>query len=96
MGHIEGQAVKPKMYTVMYSVHMLLDRATASSEEQVEACEKRIDDFKTKQYLARHIMLNSILTRLMQTIKDEKDLKLVWEAIVKDAEDKSDLHQADA
>jgi hypothetical protein len=32
----------------------------------------------------------------VQTIKDEKDLKLVWEAIVKDAEDQSDMHQTDA
>jgi hypothetical protein len=52
MGHIEGQAVKPKMYTMMYGMHMLPDGATAASEEQVEAREKRIDDFETKQYLA--------------------------------------------
>jgi hypothetical protein len=96
MGHIEGRAVKPKMYTVLYGAYMLPDGATAASEEQVEAREKRIDDFETKQYLARHIMINSIPTRLAQTIKDEKDPKLVWEAIVKDAEDKSDMHQTDA
>jgi hypothetical protein len=92
MAHIKGCAVRPKPYATVSGVVVLADGKTEASEDQIETREKRIDDFETKEYLARHIMVNSVSMRLAQQIKDEPDPKKMWEAIVEDAESKGTLY----
>ena len=93
MSHIEGRASTPKPYDIVDGVAVLSDGKTAATEEQIEAWEKRIADYDTKQYLARHIMVNSIPTRLAQKVMNETDPKKMWEAIVADSEGKSIMHK---
>ena len=93
MRYIEGRAVRPKPYDSIDGVAVLSDKLTEATEEQIEAREKRIEDYDTKQYLMRHIMVNSIPTRLAQRVKDETDPKKMWDAIVADLQGKSVLHQ---
>src|SRR5277367_2494134 len=52
MGHIEGRAQKPKPYTLVNDQAVLTDGKTPANEDQLEAREKCIEDFDTKQYLA--------------------------------------------
>jgi len=56
------------MYQQAGGVFVLADRKTEATEDQIEAREKRIDDWETKHFLARHIMMNSVPLRLTQLI----------------------------
>ena len=60
MGIVEGRALKQKPYNIVGGVVPVLpDGKTAASDEQIEAHKKRMEDYETKMYLARHIMINS-------------------------------------
>ena len=87
-GHIMGTVTKPKPYPLANGIAVLADGKSPATEEQIEAREKRIEDFETKQYLACHIMVNTVPIRLAQEIQDETDPKKVWEMIVADSEGK--------
>ena len=88
MGHIEGRAQKPKPYTLVNDQAVLADGKTPANEDQLEAREKRIEDFDTKQYLARYIIINSVSLRMAQNIGKLKSAKDMWDAVVKDSEGK--------
>jgi hypothetical protein len=96
MGHVEGRAQKPKQYAMVDDQAVLADGKTAVTEDQVESREKRIDDFETKEYLARHIIINSVSLRLAQNISKLTSAKAMWDAIVKDSAGKMLLYQVDA
>ena len=95
MGHVEGKAKKPAPYAIVNGVPVVADGKTAATEEQLEAREKRIDDFETKEYLARHIVINSVSITLAQNIGRLTSAKDMWEAVVNECEGKTFLYQAD-
>src|SRR5882762_1308195 len=51
--HVEGNAVTPKAYTVVDGVPVTSDGKTPATEEQIEAWEMRIIDYKKCEYLAQ-------------------------------------------
>ena len=94
--HILGTAISPKPYTLVGSVPMLADGRTPATEDQIEAREQKIDDFDRKHYLAQHVLLLTISTRLGAKIKNMKTAEEMWNAIKTDATSKSTLFLIDA
>ena len=95
MGHIEGQALRPSPYMVVNDVAMLADGKTPATEEQIETREKRIEDFDMREYLARHVIINSVSMRLAQKIGQLTSSKDMWGAVKADSEGRSTLYQID-
>src|SRR5204862_8180918 len=93
MRHIKGQAQKPAEYKIESGKAVLEDGKTNATEEQIEARQKRIEDFEVKEYLARHIIINSVSTRLAQIIGDLTSAKEMWDAVTKEYEGKTVLYQ---
>jgi len=93
MGHVEGRAIKPALYAVVNDIQVLADGSTAVTEEQIEAQEKRIEDFETKTYLTWHIIINSVSISLGQSIGQLMTAKEMWDAIVQECKGKTLLYQ---
>jgi hypothetical protein len=92
MGHIEGRARKPALYAIVNGVPVVADGKTAVTEEQLEAREKHINDFEMKEYLAHHIVINSVSITLTQSIRWLTSAKDMWDAIVNKCEGKTFLY----
>jgi hypothetical protein len=69
MGHVEGRARKPTPYAIVDGVLVIADGKTTATEDQIEAREKRTDDYEMKEYLACHIIINSISITLAQSLR---------------------------
>src|ERR1700722_7392998 len=92
--HVDGTAVAPRPYTIVNGIQMV-DTTTEATEDQIEAKEKKLDEFEQKLHLARHILQNSISLRLSSIIKNMTLPKDMWDAIRKDATSKSQLQIVD-
>jgi len=57
--HVLGTAIAPVPYVVSEGKPMLPDGKTPATEDQVEAKESRIIEFKKREYLAKHILLST-------------------------------------
>ena len=68
MGHVEGRVNRPNPYAVVGGIVVSGDGKTPATEDQIEAREKRIEEFDMKEYLARHIIINSVSLSLAQSI----------------------------
>src|SRR5271168_1269110 len=53
--HVLGTAIAPVLYIISKGAPMLADGTTPAMEDQVEAKESRIVEFKKREYLAKHI-----------------------------------------
>src|ERR1700733_6164108 len=61
MGYVDGTAVPAKCYaTNSAGEPVLKDRKTLASDEQIDLREKRVEETEGWEYLARHIILNSV------------------------------------
>ena len=57
--HVEGTATAPVPYAITGGVAMLSDGKTPAMEEQLEAKESKIIEFKKREYLAQNIILST-------------------------------------
>ena len=57
--HVEGKVTPPKPYAEINGIAVLSDGKTQAMEEQIEARERRIDDFAKAASLAKHIILST-------------------------------------
>jgi hypothetical protein len=64
-----------------------------ATEDQLEAKEKKIQDFEQKEYLALYFILSSMSPRLSQKLLNLTMAKDMWDAVKHDATMKSSLHQ---
>jgi len=60
MGNVEGRATKPNPYPVVDGKVVLTDEKTTATEDEIRTQDKCIEDFEMKEYLARHIIINSV------------------------------------
>ena len=67
--HMEGLAVAPKPYVIADGTPVLSDGKTQATEEQLEAKEVRLIEFKKREYLAQHIILLTTSIHLGAKIK---------------------------
>ena len=94
--HVEGTATVPVPYAVSNGIPMLSDGKTAAMEDQIEAKEIKILEFKKREYLARHILMSTMSTHLRSKIKGLVTAKDMWKVIKDDATSKSTLYLLDA
>jgi gag-polypeptide of LTR copia-type len=93
--HVEGTVVAPKPYTVIENLHILADRKTPATEEQIEAKEAKIIKFEKQEYLAQHIILLTTSTRLGAKIKDMTSAEDMWKVVKADTTTRSTLYLLD-
>src|ERR1700722_10054036 len=92
--HVDGTAIAPVPYAIIAGKHML-NTVDEASDDQVEAKEKKLDEYEQKLHLARHILQNSVSPRLYSLIKNMPSPKDMWDAIKRDATSKSQLQIVD-
>jgi gag-polypeptide of LTR copia-type len=78
------------------SVAMLADGKTPATEDQIEAKESKLIEFKKREYLAQHILLSTTSTCLRTKIKNLLTSEDMWEVIKDNAMLKSTLYLLDA
>jgi gag-polypeptide of LTR copia-type len=88
--HIEGTAVMYKPYEQESGVYVTSPGVVAT-DEQIEAREKKIDEYNQREYMAKHILLSSVSQRVASLIRDRSAAGM-WKTIMDDATDKSDIH----
>ena len=93
--HVEGKATPPKPYAKVNGIAILSDGKTQATEEHIEACECRIDDFVKAASLAKHIILSTMSTCIGMKIKTLTTAKEMWDEVKKDATAKSTLYLVD-
>jgi hypothetical protein len=74
--HVEGTTIKPSMY-VMDGGQYIVKEGVAATEEQIEAREKRIDEYMQREHTAQHILLTSVSPRIALIIRS-KSAKQMW------------------
>ena len=63
---------------------VLSDGKTEATEEQIEACKHRIEDFTKAASLAKHIILSMMSARIGMKIKTLTTAKEMWDEVKKD------------
>ena len=58
--HVEGKVTLLKPYTEVNGVAVLSDGKTEATEKQIEARERRIEDFTKAASLAKHVILSTM------------------------------------
>src|SRR5271170_759862 len=91
---VDGTAIPPVPYAIVGNRHML-NATDVASDDQIEAKEKKLDEYDQKLHLARHILQNSVSPRLSTQIKNMTSPKDMWDAIKRDATSKSQLQIVD-
>ena len=94
--HVEGKATLPKLYAEVNGIAVLSDGKTQATEEQIEARERRIDDFTKAASLAKHVILSTTSARIGMKIKTLTTAKEMWDEVKKDTTAKSTLYLMDA
>jgi hypothetical protein len=79
--HVNGTTRQPILFGEEAGVPITAPGVPAT-EEQIEAKEKKMDDFDQKEYTARHIILMSVPPCLSSTIKS-KNANQMWEDVCK-------------
>jgi hypothetical protein len=67
--HVEGTASVPVLFGVSNGIPMLSDRKTPAMEDQIEAKESKLIEFKKCKYLACHILLSTTSTCLSHVLR---------------------------
>ena len=94
VAYLEGRIKQPAPFVVVNDVPMTASNLPVM-EEQIEAREKKIQDYEQKHYLAQHLILSSTSLCLSQKILNLTTAKEMWDAVKHDATEKSSLHQVD-
>src|SRR6202522_3378308 len=94
--HVLGTAVAPIPYVISQGKPMLSDGKTPATEDEIEAKESKIIEFEKREYLSKHILLSTTLTRLGAKIKDLSTAEAMWKVVTEDATSKSTLYILDA
>ena len=68
--HVLGTATAPVLYVIMQGIPMLPDGKMLAMEDQIEAKESRLVEFKKQEYLAKHILLSTTSMCLGSKMKD--------------------------
>ena len=95
MRHIGGWALKPSPYVIVGGMPVLADGSALATKDQIETHDKHINEHKMHEYLAHHIIINSVLLRLMQKIGQLTSSKEMWDTMKADCKGKSMLYQVD-
>ena len=94
--HAEGRARQPVPLVAVNSVLMARGSTTTpATEDEIEAAEKKVDDYEKNEAYAKHIILSSTSPRLLLKIKNELTAQKMWDAVVADVKNKSTLQQLD-
>jgi hypothetical protein len=93
---IEGKAVVPVMYNLVGGVYVESDGKTPVAEDQIEACNKKVEEYEKRKNLAEHIILSSVSPHLGSIIKNLKLVSDMWDKVKSECLDKSMIHIIDA
>jgi hypothetical protein len=66
-----------------------------ATQDEIDAVEKKLDDYEKNEAYAKHIILSSTSPRLSLKIKNKPTAKSMWDAVVADIKNKSTLQQLD-
>ena len=66
--HVEGTAQAPQPYALENGVQVTKP-GTPATDDEIEAKEKKLDEFEQKQYMARHFIQSTISPRLASLVK---------------------------
>jgi hypothetical protein len=89
--HVEGTARRLTEFAIKAGVPVSKP-GTPATDEEIEAKERKLDEFDQKEYTARHIILTSVSPRLATLVKS-KTAKQMWDIVKADATSKSKMHQ---
>jgi hypothetical protein len=94
--HVDGLAISPKQFAKdVAGLYVKADGTTKCTEDEIEKREEKIEDFTSKEYLARHMIVNSVSMRLTHEIRSLASTDM-WKTVTKDATSKSQLFKIDA
>jgi len=92
--HLAGTVIKPKPFEIDNGV-IMFEKNKPATDEQIDAKEKRLDEYEQKEYLARHIILTTVSPRLVASIKSKDTAAEMWNAVKANATAATELHQID-
>jgi hypothetical protein len=94
IGHIDGTARKPTPYLSINGV-IMRDKDNIATDDEIDAKERKFEEYEQKEYMAQHVILSTISLRLSSTVKSKSNAKEMWDAVKLDATSKSKMHQVD-
>ena len=92
--HMDGVAVALKLYII--GIPVLSNGKTVATDEQLEAKENKIIEFKKREYLAQHIILSTTSVHLGGKIKQLDMAQAMWKIVKANVTTKSTLYLLDA
>jgi hypothetical protein len=92
--HIEGSAIKPVPLAIETGVPVSKPGVPAT-ESEIEARERKIDEYDQREYMAQHVIQSTVSPRLAALIRS-KSAFVMWTTIKADATDKSDMYKVEA
>ena len=95
--HVDGTARVPIPFKEVDGILVVDEKSppTPATDEQIEAKEKRLEEYEQKEYTARHILLTTVSKRLAAKLRG-KNAHEMWKTVKADATDKSDFYKVDA
>src|ERR1700731_3186691 len=91
--HVDGTARKPVPCPEINGVPMK-KLGVEATDDELEEKEKKLDEYKQKEYGVQHVMLTTISPRLATLIKSMSASQM-WMVIHNDTTKKSQLHKVD-
>jgi hypothetical protein len=91
--HVEGTARRPKEFDIENGQPVTYPGIPAT-EDEIEAKERKLDDFDQREYMARHVILSTVSPRLASLIKSKTAAEM-WSTVKLDATSKSKMHEVD-
>ena len=82
--HVVGTAIAPEPYGMVNGVPVLKDR-TPATDEEVEVNEDEIIEHEKRDYLAQHMILSTISTRLEIKLMSLMSAMGMWDVVKADA-----------
>jgi hypothetical protein len=90
--HLKGHVNPPTPFGITNRIPMFAVNMPAT-EDQLEAKEKKIQDFKQKKYLTQYFILSLMSPHLSQKLLNLTTAKDMWDAVKHNATTKSSPHQ---
>ena len=82
--YVVGTAIVPELYAMVNGVPVLKD-GTPATDEEVEANEDEIIKHEKRDYLAQHMILSTISTRLEMKVRSLMLVMGMWDVVKADA-----------
>jgi hypothetical protein len=89
--HLEGCVNPPTPFGIINGIAMFVVNIPVT-EDQIEAKEKKIQDFEQKEYLAQYFILSLTSPHLSQKLLNLATAGGMWDAVKHNATTKSSLH----